>query len=171
MASGISRTLRKKTQGSRNPRILMTSPFVGDPPIPEKTREIERKPYVYYVYGKTGSGKSRWLYDTLNSECSDFDIVYYDRASRYWFGVDWRVPAKVCWYSVFDDSEMSFKQFMRFIDGYGDEMSVKGCPHWRNAYEVVFIESLVSPYELYRDAPEDKRNQMIKRMTILHKNN
>ena len=141
----------------------MGSLFSDNPPIIEKARETEGKPRVYYIYGKTGSGKSRWIYDNN----PDLDTMYYCKVSRYWIRDNLKVPAKVCWYPNFDDSEVSLDKFMRFING--DEIHVKGCRRWKNIYEVVFIESVVSPYELYKNAPEYKRNQMIRRMTILHK--
>lgn len=143
----------------------MSRSFAGNPPIIEKTREVEGKPHVYYIYGKTGSGKSCWI--TENNP--DLDTVTYYKDSRYWFYVNWKAPVPTCWYPNFDDPQVPLDQFMRFISG--DEIHVKGCRHWKNTYKVIFIESLVSPYELYKNAPEYKRNQMIKRMTILHKFN
>ena len=130
-----------------------------------ENEEIMYKPdlEVVYIYGKTGIGKSKLVYDTLET-LEKVDIVYF--SSPYWLGVNFISPAETCWLDNFYDSEMSMNQFIKLVDCYTKQyMRVKCCPLWLNIYKKIYITSLKSPREIYKGKLPEK---ILNRMKIIH---
>lgn len=125
---------------------------------------------VIYIYGESGAGKSKKVFEMLGEDES-FDKVKF--TNGFWIGVNQLIPVRTCWYDDFRDSQMPAVEFINFIDYYKNQMNIKYCPSWLNQYERIFITSIQSPYEIYRNLPEEAREQWLRRLTIIHmeKNN
>lgn len=120
---------------------------------------------VIYIYGESGVGKSRAVFDMLGDD-EKFDRVKY--ANGFWIGVNQMIPVKTCWYDDFRDSQMPAVEFINFTDYYINQMNIKYCPSWVNQYEKIYITSIQSPYEIYKNLPDEARNQWLRRTTIIH---
>lgn len=120
---------------------------------------------IYYIWGPSGVGKSKKVFDMIADD-EPYDRVYY--SNGFWLGVGIYQPVKTCWYDEFRDSNMPVAEFIKFVDYYKDQMSVKYCPGWVNQYERIFITSIQSPHEIYKNLPEESREQWLRRMKIIH---
>lgn len=127
----------------------------------ERHKNVE----VIYIYGESGVGKSKKVYDMLEPH-EKVDIV--KREGGFWLGVNYIKPVKTCWYDDFRDSHMSASEFIHFIDYNINQMSVKYCPGWLNIYEKIYITSIQSPHDIYRNIPEETKTQWLRRMKIIH---
>lgn len=136
--------------------------------IKSYTKEEIYKPQieVIYIYGESNTGKSKKVFEMLEKE-ERFDRVKY--ANGFWIGVNQLMPVKTCWYDDFRDSQMPAAEFINFIDYYKNQMNIKYSPSWVNQYERIFITSIQSPYEIYKNLPEETREQWIRRLKIIHK--
>lgn len=121
------------------------------------------KTKVFYLYGESGIGKSRAVSIMLGDEFVE-QIKF---ANGYWIGVNPYLPAKNAWYDDFRDSEMPAKEFINLTDYNKQQMNPKFCHGFLNQYEKIYITSIQSPYEIYRNVPEAKK-QWIRRMIIIH---
>lgn len=119
---------------------------------------------VIYIYGESGVGKSKKVFEMLGDD-ENFDRVKF--ANGFWIGVNQMIPVKTCWYDDFRDSQMPAAEFINFVDYYKNQMNIKYCPSWINQYERIFITSIQSPHEIYKNLPEAKR-QWVRRLKIIH---
>lgn len=131
---------------------------------PSLTRENCYKPNikVYYVWGPSGTGKTKYVYDHLPSD-QDFDSV--SHYNGFW--INTRPGVKVAWYDDFRDSHMKPSEFISFIDYYVHPMNVKGDSHY-NRYETIFITSVQDPETIYKNVSDEPRRQWLRRMQIIH---
>lgn len=120
---------------------------------------------VIYIYGESGVGKSKKVFDMLEED-EYFDRVKY--ANGFWIGVNQLSPVKTCWYDDFRDSQMPAVEFINFTDYYKNQMMLKYCPGWINQYEKIYITSIQSPYEIYKNLPDETREQWLRRLKIIH---
>ena len=120
---------------------------------------------VIYIYGESGIGKSRKVFEMLDED-EKFDRVKF--ANGFWIGVNQMLPVKTCWYDDFRDSQMPAAEFINFIDYYKNQMNIKYCPSWINQYEKIYITSIQSPHEIYKNLPAETREQWIRRLKIIH---
>lgn len=130
-----------------------------------KKEDFKPNVEIYYIWGPSGVGKSKKVYDMIGDD-EYYDRVYY--SNGFWLGVSIYFPVKTCWYDEFRDSNMPVAEFIKFVDYYKDQMSVKYCPGWVNQYERIFITSIQSPHEIYKNIPEESREQWLRRMKIIH---
>lgn len=127
------------------------------------------KPQVrcYYIWGESGSGKSKKVYDLImQKEDRRCDRVKY--CNGFWIGVNYLQMPKIAWYDEFRDSSMPASEFINFVDYYVNIMNVKFRSGVRNYYEEIYITSVQSPHEIYKNWKGEDREQWIRRTTIIH---
>lgn len=120
---------------------------------------------VEYIYGPSKIGKSRYVYEQINSKYNKMydDVIYKDGFFGGISGLN-----KVCVLDDFRDSNIPVDTFIRFIDKRVHFLSVKH-GYKKNIYTTIFITTIKSPdiiYERYKDIEE--RNQWLRRMVIKH---
>lgn len=120
---------------------------------------------VNYIWGESGSGKSKRVFNSLGSD-ELFDRVKY--SNGFWLGVNTIHPVTTCWYDDFRPSDMKPSEFINFIDYYKNQMNIKFVGNWTNQYTKIFITSIFDPHEMYANVPEETREQWIRRMKIIH---
>lgn len=125
-------------------------------------KEVE----VIFIWGESGSGKSKKVYNSLGED-EMFDRVKY--SNGFWLGVNTIHPVNTCWYDDFRPSDMKPNEFINFIDYYKNQMNIKFVGNWVNHYNKIFITSIFDPKEMYAGVPEETREQWIRRMKIIHK--
>ena len=135
--------------------------FLEEPLMKEQMYKPNIK--VYYIWGDSGIGKSKYVYDHIpdNEPCDR--VTYYN---GFYSGC--YPNHKVCWYDDFRDSDMKPNEFIHFIDYYVNMMNVKGS--WMyNRYELIFITSVQDPDSLYKNMTlEEPRKQWMRRLTIIN---
>lgn len=125
-----------------------------------------KKVEVFYVYGDSGSGKTKWCIDNMvENKVEKFNEVKYD--GSFWHGV--KEDGKVALYDDWRDSHMKPAEFINFIDYNRHVMNVKG-GSVRNGYERIYITSVQSPEEIYKSVNGEPRKQWERRMKIIHIN-
>ena len=119
---------------------------------------------VHYIWGDSGVGKTKKVYDMVGEE--PFDRVKF--TNNFWIGVSTDPNVKVAWYDDFRDSDMKPSEFINFIDYYANDMNIKG-GHVINHYYTIYITSIQSPDELYRNMTlEEPRKQWMRRLNVIH---
>lgn len=121
---------------------------------------------VTYIWGKSCVGKSKLVYETLG-EGAIVDRVKFD--GNFWDGVNTTHPTEICWYDDFRPSHMKPSEFINFIDYYKNPMNMKYVRGWKNEYKKIFITSIFSPHDIYQNISEESKEQWIRRMKIIHK--
>lgn len=131
---------------------------------PPMTKDNCYKPNikVYFVWGPSGAGKTKYVFDHL-PENEEFDQVKY--TNGFWMHT--RPGVKVAWYDDFRDSHMKPSEFINFIDYYVHSLNVKGDQQY-NRYELIFITSVQDPSEIYHNVGDEPRRQWLRRMEIIH---
>lgn len=121
---------------------------------------------VFYVYGESGSGKTKWCIDDMvKNNVATFNEVKYD--GSFWHGV--KENGKVALYDDWRDSQMKPAEFINFIDYNRHVMNVKG-GSVRNGYERIYITSVQPPEEIYKSVNGEPRKQWERRMKIININ-
>lgn len=121
---------------------------------------------VFYVYGESGSGKTKWCIDDMvEHKVERFNEVKYDGA--FWHGVT--EDCSVCLYDDWRDSHMKPAEFINFIDYNRHVMNVKG-GSMRNNYTRIYITSVQLPEEIYKSVNGEPRKQWERRMKIININ-
>lgn len=125
-----------------------------------------KKMEVFYVYGESGAGKTKWCIDDMvKNNVEKFNEVKYDGA--FWHGVTEDCP--VCLYDDWRDSHMKPAEFINFIDYNRHVMNVKG-GSMRNNYTRIYITSVQPPEDIYGKVEGEPRKQWERRMKIVHIN-
>ena len=125
-----------------------------------------KKVDVFYVYGDSGAGKTKWCIDNMvENKVATFNEVKYD--GSFWHGV--KENGKVALYDDWRDSHMKPAEFINFIDYNRHVMNVKG-GSVRNGYERIYITSVQSPDEIYKSVNGEPRKQWERRMKCIHIN-
>lgn len=107
---------------------------------------------VYFVYGPSGIGKTKWCIDKMIQDKVDkFNEVKY--MNGFWNGVT--EDCQVCLYDDWRDSHMKPAEFINFIDYNKHIMNVKG-GSIRNNYTTIYITSTQSPQSIYPQSREEK---------------
>lgn len=119
---------------------------------------------VFYVYGESGSGKTKWCIDDMvKNKVATFNEVKYD--GSFWHGV--KENGKVALYDDWRDSQMKAAEFINFIDYNKHIMNVKG-GSVRNNYERIYITSVQNPNDIYKNVNGEPRKQWERRMKIIY---
>lgn len=112
------------------------------------------KPKVYWLWGPTGSGKSKKALELVG------DDVFWKSDSSSWFdGYDGHEYAVL---DDFRDTWMSFSDFLTLLDRYERRVPFKGgFRQWKP--NVIVITSSFSPKDVYLDIRENKK-QLLRRI-------
>lgn len=121
---------------------------------------------VVFLWGESGSGKSRRVFTDFIGQDEEFDRVKF--SNGFWLGVNTLHPVNICWYDDFRPSDMKPNEFINFIDYYKNQMNIKFVGNWVNHYTRIYITSIFDPREMYAGVPEETREQWIRRMQIIH---
>lgn len=114
--------------------------------------EYYKKIDVFFVYGPSGIGKTKWCIDKMIQDKVDkFNEVKYD--GHFWNGVT--EDCQVCLYDDWRDSHMKPAEFINFIDYNKHIMNIKG-GSIRNNYTTIYITSTQSPQSIYPQSREEK---------------
>lgn len=132
----------------------------------EENKYINSKDYfkkvdVYFVYGPSGIGKTKWCIEQINGI---FNEVKYD--GTFWHGVT--EDCDTCLYDDWRDSHMKPAEFINFIDYTRHVMNVKGSTI-RNNYSRIFITSIQDPHLIYPQSKEES-TQWIRRIHCIDLN-
>ena len=93
----------------------------------------------------------------------EFNMVKYE--DGFWHGLG---TANIALYDDFRDSHMKPTELINFIDYYVHPMNIKGGSH-QNTYQTIYITSLQSPEEIYKNVPEESKKQWLRRIKeIIH---
>lgn len=118
---------------------------------------------VYYVYGDSGSGKTKYCIEQIGDRF--FNEVKYD--GNFWHGVT--ENCDIALYDDFRDSHMKPAEFINFIDYNRHIMNVKN-GSVRNNYKEIYITSVQSPNDIYKNVNGEPRKQWERRMKIIYIN-
>ena len=131
-----------------------------------KPLEYYKKMDVFYVYGESGAGKTKWCIDDMvKNNVEQFNEVKYD--GSFWHGVT--EDCSVCLYDDWRDSHMKPAEFVNFVDYNRHVMNVKGGTA-RNNYTRIYITSVQPPEEIYKNINGEPRKQWERRMKIIDMN-
>lgn len=124
-------------------------------------KEYYKKVEVYWIYGESGAGKTKWAVDNmLDRNIETFNEVKYD--GTFWHGV--QESCNVCLYDDWRDSHMKPTELINFIDYNRHVMNIKGGTV-RNNYSLIYITSLQHPDEIYKNVIEESKKQWLRRIT------
>ena len=126
------------------------------------TKEDIYKPEieVYYIWGDSATGKTKYVYDHIEGE---FDRIKY--VNGFWLGVPPSGTAETAWYDDFR-GDMPAHEFISFIDYYVNQLNCKGFST-PNKFKKIFITSVLNPEDLYKNLPEEPRKQWMRRLKIV----
>ena len=120
---------------------------------------------VFYIWGDSGVGKTKYVMDQLNEDDA-FDRVKY--CNGFWTGVSMDESVRIAIYDDFRSSDMKPNEFINFIDYYANVMNLKGA-HVINHYDVIYITSIFDPKHIYEQSyAEEQRKQWLRRMEVIH---
>ena len=127
-----------------------------------KASQAKKEVTVIYYWGKSGVGKTKTALKYIEEFCGDdYNEVKY--VNGFWIGVSEDCP--VALYDDFRDSHMKPSEFINFIDYNIHNLNVKG-GSIKNRYRHIFITSIQSPEEIYKNTPEEYKEQWLRRMEI-----
>ena len=127
-----------------------------------KASEAYKNVTVIYYYGKSGVGKTRTALKYITDYLGDtYNEVKYENG--FWMGVSNDVD--VALYDDFRDTHMKPSEFINFIDYNVHNLNIKG-GSIKNKYKHIFITSIQSPYNIYKNTPEEYKEQWLRRMEI-----
>lgn len=121
---------------------------------------------VYYLYGPSGRGKTKYIYDKLIEK--GYGKKYFDKVQyRNGFYVGQiGFSEEVCLLEEFRDSTMPASEFISFIDYYANPMNLKGGSRM-NKYKLIFISSVQDPKEIYKNMDDEPRRQWMRRLKTI----
>lgn len=96
---------------------------------PQYRKELK----VYWLYGATGTGKSKWFYDNIMAENSETTWVCFDEAYK-WF--DGYCGQRVVLFEDFRSDLIKFNYLLRLLDVYPMTVQIKGATTSWNPYEI-----------------------------------
>ena len=127
-----------------------------------KGDEMYKEMKVHWYWGDSGLGKTRRAYKEIGDRI--FNEVKFD--GNFWHGA--KEGGTIALYDDFRDSDMKPRELINFIDYNRHIMNVKG-GSMRNNYTEIYITSIQSPEEIYRNVEGEPRKQWIRRITeIIH---
>lgn len=122
---------------------------------------------IYYIWGPSGCGKSKYVFDKVK----DIRVDRVKFCNGFWQGVNPFNMPETAWYDEFRSSSMPAYEFINFIDYYKNILNIKYHTGVYNNYKQIYITSIEDPNELYRNMPDEARQQWIRRMEIIELDN
>ena len=120
---------------------------------------------VIYIWGDSGVGKSKYVYDHISDE-DRVDRVRYN--GHFWQNVSYDPTIKIAWYDDFRDRHMPPDEMINFCDYYRNPLDVKGGQIVAH-YDKIFITSVQDPTTLWPNMQNDEpKRQWLRRMKIVH---
>lgn len=127
-----------------------------------KGDDMYKEMKVHWYWGDSGLGKTRRAYKEIGSRT--FNEVKFD--GNFWHGA--KEGGTIALYDDFRDSDMKPRELINFIDYNKHIMNIKG-GSCRNTYTEIFITSIQSPEEIYKNVEGEPRRQWLRRITeIIH---
>ena len=127
--------------------------------------EYYKKVDVFFVYGPSGIGKTKWCIDDMvANKIEKFNEVKFD--GHFWNGV--KEETTTCLYDDWRDSHMKPSEFINFIDYTKHIMNTKG-GSIRNNYTRIYITSIQDPNLIYPQSREEN-TQWIRRIHCINLN-
>lgn len=124
--------------------------------------EMYKEMKVHWYWGDSGLGKTKRAYKEIGNRI--FHEVKFD--GSFWHGA--KEGGTIALYDDFRDSDMKPRELINFIDYNKHIMNVKG-GSVRNSYTEIYITSIQSPEEIYKNVEGEPRRQWLRRLTeILH---
>ncbi len=118
-----------------------------------KASEYYKNVEVYYIYGLSGTGKTKQaiqgiidLYKQKKISSDKFNEVKY--CGSFWNGVSIDNMTEVALYDDFRDYHITPSEFINFIDYNTHVMNIK-YGFVMNKFKYIFITSIQSPYDLF----------------------
>ena len=109
---------------------------------------------VYYIYGLSGTGKTKYAIKAITElvkqkkiKSDIFNEVKY--CGNFWNGVSLDNMSEVALYDDFRDYHITPSEFINFIDYNVHVMNIK-YGFVMNKFKYIFITSIQSPYDLFR---------------------
>lgn len=126
-----------------------------------KGSESYKEMKVHWYWGNSGLGKTRRAYKEIGERI--YNEVKFD--GNFWHGTG---KAAIALYDDFRASDMKPRELINFIDYNKHIMNIKGGSK-RNEYTEIYITSIESPEEIYKNVEGEPRKQWLRRITeIVH---
>nr|QXP07606.1 MAG: replication associated protein [Arizlama virus] len=124
-----------------------------------KHRDPNKPPIVTWLYGKTGSGKTKYVYDKHKD-------VYMKGCNKWWDGYQQNECIVIDDYKITVD--LDFKELLRITDRYPYSGETKGGSVKINS-QYIYITHTLPPSEVfgYADDNGDFIKQLLRRMTVV----
>ena len=116
---------------------------------------------VWYIWGDSGVGKTKYAIEKIGER--EFNEVKFD--GNFWHQIN--ENCDICLYDDWRDSHMKTSEFINFIDYNRHCMNVKG-GSVRNNYKEIYITTVQSPDEIYKNVSGEPRKQWERRMNVIH---
>lgn len=113
------------------------------------------KPEVIWIYGKTGVGKTKYIFDHHE------DVWISNKNLQWWDGYE---NQEVVLIDDFRKDFCTFHELLRILDRYPYDVAVKGGFRRLNS-KFMYITSPYSPSETYENRTEEDINQLLRRIT------
>lgn len=121
---------------------------------------------VYYIWGKSGIGKSKSALELIkNHNYENFDEIKHKNG----FYIGCTGENKACIYDDFRPSHMDVSEFINFIDYNIHNLNIKG-GSFKNIYELIIITSINNPENIYSNCTdnEETKIQWLRRLNVIH---
>ena len=142
--------------------VLKLQKMEQDRPKKIKLSEWKKKVEVTYICGPSGAGKTTMTI----AELEKANVEYFDEVKKvgdFWHGT---TGEGIAVYDDFRDSHVKASEFINFIDYNTHKLNIKG-GSVVNKYEKIFITSVQSPFEIYKNMNNEPRKQWLRRMNLI----
>lgn len=118
-------------------------------------------PFVVVYWGKTGTGKTRAVYENLPNA----DAIYIHPGGQWFDGYD---GEEIVLFDDFGGSEFKVSYLLKLLDRYPMQVPIKGgFVHW--APKEIYITSNVNPLDWYRNITQEHSAALERRLThVVH---
>lgn len=127
--------------------------------------DLAKNVKVYYIQGPPGIGKTERMKqivrDNKNTYGTKINQVKYE--NNFWIGIG---SAKIAVYDDFRDSHMKASEFINFIDYNKHYINIKGGAKLNN-YELIIITSIQKITDIYKNMPQEGKNQWMRRVEVI----
>lgn len=111
------------------------------------------KPCVYWICGKSGSGKTKWVFD-------HYDDIFIKDGTKWWDGY---CGQKVVLLDDFRINNIEFDNLLRLLDRYPYKVEIKG-GYMEFTSEIIIITTPKEPCESYYGKTNESLDQLYRRI-------